>query len=376
MKKIIVNQRKQRNRWKLVGITCIICASLVGCSASRSSSVSSPTETAEYNESAVQESYQNIKTDQVYDMSAEAAATAEAGGAMVDGRQNMAAEEIPAASPEVMQDKQPDTDLGPMSSRKLIRNIDLQVETKEFDQILVNMENKVAQLGGYVEMLNTNNGGYYGESRYSRNATIVARIPAEKAKDFVEHVEQNSNITSRNENVQDVTLEYVDLESRKKVLSIEMERLIVLLEKAEKLEDIFAIERRITEVSYELDGMESRLRNYDNLVEYSTVTLYIQEVASITAPQEAGTWEKISLGFEKNIVAVKQGLINFFSGVLISSPLILMWVIIIGLILVIVRQVYRMRKKRKGLKNSKIESNQIEVEVIESENSQKTPKEK
>lgn len=376
MKKIIVNQRKQRNRWKLVGITCIICASLVGCSASRSSSVSSPTETAEYNESAVQESYQNIKTDQVYDMSAEAAATAEAGGAMVDGRQNMAAEEIPAASPEVMQDKQPDTDLGPMSSRKLIRNIDLQVETKEFDQILVNMENKVAQLGGYVEMLNTNNGGYYGESRYSRNATIVARIPAEKAKDFVEHVEQNSNITSRNENVQDVTLEYVDLESRKKVLSIEMERLIVLLEKAEKLEDIFAIERRITEVSYELDGMESRLRNYDNLVEYSTVTLYIQEVASITAPQEAGTWEKISLGFEKNIVAVKQGLINFFSGVLISSPLILLWVIIIGLILVIVRQVYRMRKKRKGLKNSKIESNQIEVEVIESENSQKTPKEK
>lgn len=376
MKKIIVNQRKQRNRWKLVGITCIICASLVGCSASRSSSVSSPTETAEYNESAVQESYQNIKTDQVYDMSAEAAATAEAGGAMVDGRQNMAAEEPPAASSEVMQDKQTNTDLGSMSSRKLIRNIDLQVETKEFDQILVNMENKVAQLGGYVEMLNTNNGGYYGESRYSRNATIVARIPAEKAKDFVEHVEQNSNITSRNENVQDVTLEYVDLESRKKVLSIEMERLIVLLEKAEKLEDIFAIERRITEVSYELDGMESRLRNYDNLVEYSTVTLYIQEVASITAPQEAGTWEKISLGFEKNIVAVKQGLINFFSGVLISSPLILLWVIIIGLILVIVRQVYRMRKKRKGLKNSKIESNQIEVEVIESENSQKTPKEK
>ena len=47
-------------------------------------------------------------------------------------------------------------------------------------------------------------------------------------------------MTYKNESVDDVTLRYVDVDSHKKALETEQERLLALLEKAENVEDIIA----------------------------------------------------------------------------------------------------------------------------------------
>ena len=82
-----------------------------------------------------------------------------------------------------------------------------------------------------------------------------------------------------------MTLDYVDVESRKKMLETEQQRLLELLETAESLDDILTIESRLTEVQYELDSKESQLRTYDNQIDYSTVYLDIDEVVRYT-PQD------------------------------------------------------------------------------------------
>ena len=68
-----------------------------------------------------------------------------------------------------------------------------------------------------------------------------------------------------------MTLQYVDLESHKKALTTEQDRLIELMEQAETVEDIITIEGRLSEVRYQLESMESQLRTYDNKIDYSTV---------------------------------------------------------------------------------------------------------
>ena len=52
----------------------------------------------------------------------------------------------------------------------------------------------------------------------------------------------------------DVTLRYVDVDSHKKALETEQERLLALLEKAENVEDIITIENRLSDVRYELEN--------------------------------------------------------------------------------------------------------------------------
>ena len=62
----------------------------------------------------------------------------------------------------------------------------------------------------------------------------------------------------------DVTLRYVDVDSHKKALETEQERLLALLEKAENVEDIITIENRLSDVRYELENYESQIRLLDN----------------------------------------------------------------------------------------------------------------
>ena len=64
-------------------------------------------------------------------------------------------------------------------------------------------------------------------------------------------VSEIGNVTQKNESVEDVTLQYVDVESRKKALETEQERLMELLSSAENMEDLLAIESKLSEVRYE-----------------------------------------------------------------------------------------------------------------------------
>ncbi|NLL76406.1 MAG: DUF4349 domain-containing protein [Clostridiales bacterium] len=252
-----------------------------------------------------------------------------------------------AAAAEVEGEPDAGAEASVASNRKLIKTVNLDVETEAFDELVPKVENKVSELGGYIESLNVYNGSsIYGHS--SRYANLTIRIPKDKMDNFVTAVSDISNVTSRSENTQDITLQYVDVESHKKALEVEQERLLDLLEAAENMEDIVAIEQRLSEVRYQLQNMESQLRTYDNLVDYSTVYLNISEVEVLTPTLELSAWEKISVGFLNSINNVGKGIKNFFIYLIIWLPYIVVWSAIILFIVVFVKFLVKKRLKKTG----------------------------
>ena len=221
------------------------------------------------------------------------------------------------------------------TNRKLIKT----VETEDYDGLLNTLDKKIAELGGYTEYFSTQGNG---SNRYG---SMTIRIPKEKLDTFLEMVEGVSNITYRQENVEDVTLDYVDVESRKKMLETEQQRLLELLETAESLDDILTIESRLTEVQYELDSKESQLRTYDNQIDYSTVYLDIDEVVRYTPQEQKGTWERISTGFKENLYSVGNGIKNFFIQFIIHIPSIVVFLAMVGILALIVRFIIYMEQK-------------------------------
>lgn len=231
-------------------------------------------------------------------------------------------------------------------SRKLIRNVNLEVETETFGELLLALSDKTKRLGGYIEESYTYNGSsYYGSG--SRNANLTIRIPAEKLDDFLSCVSEASNVISQNESVTDVTLQYVDMESHKKALLAEQERLLSLLERAETIEDIISLEGRLSEVRYQIESMESRLRTMDNQVSYSTVYLYINEVARFTPVKEQTIGEKIVSGFKDSLYDVGMGILDLGVGIIINLPYLILWAVIILLAVLIVRFVLKLRRRRR-----------------------------
>lgn len=232
------------------------------------------------------------------------------------------------------------------TSRKLIRNVSMDVETEEFETLYAKVNEKTKAYGGYVESSQIyNNSIYYGDTL--RNASLTIRIPQDKLDDFLSNVAEISNVTSRSENVTDVTLQYVDMESHKKALEVEQERLLALLEQAESVEDIISIESRLSDVRYQIESMESQLRTIDNQVNYSTVNLYIDEVKKLTPVEEQDTWEKISSGFMNSLEDVGEGLSEFGVNVLIDLPYIVVFLIVLLILILVIKGIVRGHKRRK-----------------------------
>lgn len=280
-------------------------------------------------------------TDDIYGY--DNAEPAEAPEMVEDAEFDMAAEEAGSASGSAESPQIQDT------SRKLIKNVNMEVETEEFDTLLNKVEQKVNGLGGYVESSYTYNGSsYYGSN--SRNASMTIRIPAEKLDDFLSEVSESSNVISRNESVTDVTLQYVDMESHKKVLLAEQDRLLELMEQVETIEDIITLESRLSEVRYQIESMESQLRTYDNQISYSTIYLEINEVTKLTPVKEQSTWEKISTGFVDSLYGVGKGILNFIIRFIISLPYLVVWAVVLFVIVLIVKLIIKLTKKRKEKK--------------------------
>lgn len=246
------------------------------------------------------------------------------------------------------------------TSRKLIKTVDMDVETKEFDTLMDALQRRVSELGGYIENMEVYNGSSYSNYRSSRNAALTVRIPQGQLDNFLNTVSDIGNVVRSSENVEDVTLTYVDLESRRNALVVERDRLLELMGQAENIEDIIVIESRLSEVRYQIESMESQLRTFDNRVNYSTVYLSVSEVRELTPVEERTAWQRMGEGFVDSVHDVIDGLAEFGIWFVIHIPYLIVWALVIAvftlIVWVIVKRYYN-RQVKKRVKNNNVLNN-------------------
>ena len=160
---------------------------------------------------------------------------------------------------------------------KLILNADLSLETQDFEKSAADIEKMTAEAGGYIE-----SSGTYGDTG-SRSANYTLRVPQEKFEQFYAQLGENMHVVSRSRSSEDVTEQYTDIETRLATLQTKHERLLSLLEKADKMEDIISLENALADCEYEIDSLTGSKRHYDDLVGFSTFYINLREVQTLTA---------------------------------------------------------------------------------------------
>ncbi len=210
------------------------------------------------------------------------------------------------------------------SARKLIRDADLSVETKEFDQIIPAIEQQVAGVGGYIESMNES-GNSYRSNNY-RYAYIGARIPADRLDEFLNVVDGLGNVTNKNLSTRDVTSNYVDIESRLAVLETEKESLQNIMKNADTTVDMLETQSRLYDVIEEIESYEAQKRTYDSLVSYSTVSINVQEVVDLTPVKEESRWEELVRRFTTSLGDLGDAIVDFGIGFVVALP----WILVIG----------------------------------------------
>lgn len=254
-------------------------------------------------------------------------------------------------------------------NRKLIKRYYLSLETREYDDLVAYIQDAADAAGGYIESSNLS--GTSIEGYGSRNAYFILRIPVSDASTFISGLEENAHVTHKSEEVEDVTLAYVDTESRIEALRIEQETLMEMLKEAQELDTILGIQSRLTEVRYELESYESQIRSYDNLIEYTTVSVDIYEVKRETSIDEGSFADRLKDNFADGFYDFGLGMQNFILWFAGAIPTLLMLAVIVVVAIAVIKKVSKHRKGKKDMKEILKSTDLADVSWNESEDTGK-----
>ena len=231
------------------------------------------------------------------------------------------------------------------SNRKIIEYIDLSVETKTFDKLIDDISAAVKQSGGYIESSEVGGNSYYGTGR--RSAELKIRVPQTKQADFSRFLSENSNVVRRTVTTEDITDKYIDTQSRLKALKLEKETLEKLLTQAADVSETLTVYEKLTDVIAQIESYQGKLDQMDNLIEYTTFTVYIDEVEKETNVEKQSWFAKTRKALADNFSDMWYGLLDFLSFVIAALPY---W-LLLGAAVVVIILIVRRIKKKKAKKN-------------------------
>jgi len=118
-----------------------------------------------------------------------------------------------------------------------------------------------------------------------RESSFTLRIPAAKFNVVLEALSALGETQYVKSDSQDVTEEFVDLESRIRNKQVEEKRLLEHLQKSTgKLEEILLIEKELSRVRGEIEQMQGRLNKLSDLTAFTTITVTLHETKDYLPP--------------------------------------------------------------------------------------------
>jgi Domain of unknown function (DUF4349) len=188
------------------------------------------------------------------------------------------------------------------------------------------------------------NDGFLAESdqtsaqEYHRHATWRVRVPVANFDAFVGGAVKLGEVQRNHVGSQDVTEEYLDLDTRIRNKREEEKRLLKhLADSTGKLEDILAVERELSRVRGEAEQMEGRLRFLADRADLSTVTIEANEWKDFKPPVAASFGTQVSRTFFQSV----ERLVEFGKGFSIVVVALLPWIPLIFIGLVLARWLFR-----------------------------------
>jgi len=191
-------------------------------------------------------------------------------------------------------------------------------------EITVEVDN-VAETTGSIRALALQLDGYVSSSSQGdlqESAMLTMRIPADRFDDAVQGIHDlGGEVKAEATREDDITTTVVDTEARLANLKAAEESYRALLEKAEKIEDILAIQNQLFQVRGEIESIQAQLEYLNDQADMATLTVTV-----IPVPQPV---EQVSEDFDPGAI-VKEAVASLvgFGQWLVSAGI---WFVIVGI---------------------------------------------
>lgn len=222
--------------------------------------------------------------------------------------------------------------------QKLIKKVNLRVETAKFDEYISAIRNATSEAKGYVQSFEESD---RDEKGY---CCIVIRIPADKTDAFLNVAGTGVTVLSRQEEINDVTGEYIDVSARMTALEAEEKALLSLLDKATTVSEMLTVREQLSKVRSDIEAYKATLKNYDNLVAYSTINLTVNGVSR--EKEKENVWARIGNNFTDAGKNIGDFFVNLFVFILAALPYLAVISVPAIIVLIIIFRKIRKAKKQ------------------------------
>jgi hypothetical protein len=192
------------------------------------------------------------------------------------------------------------------TGRLVIQNADLTIVVADVNARVKAIEDMATAMGGFIVSVNvgqtfTNNGTKVPQ------AQIVVRVPQDKLGDALAQVKKDTvDVQNETRSGNDVTDQYVDLQSRLTAKQAAEAQLLKIMQDATKTQDVLDVYAQLQQVQSDIEVLKGQIKFYEQSAAMSAISVNIIAAETIK-PLEVGGWKP--QGVARDAI---QSLINFW----------------------------------------------------------------
>ena len=171
-------------------------------------------------------------------------------------------------------------------TRKIIFTANLALSAGDVNRTFSDAMDLARSNGGYVEKSQFSNDR---EENGRRSASMTIRVPVQNYDSLVSSLRtiNGAEVDTEGSNSNEVTEQYIDLESRLRNLERTEQQYLELLTKAVNIQEILTVQDRLSSVRSQIEQILGRLKVLDNQTDFATVNLTIAPLlAKVEAPND------------------------------------------------------------------------------------------
>lgn len=201
----------------------------------------------------------------------------------------------------------------------------LVIKTGSMSVVVKDVRIGIQKIAEYAEK----NGGFVVSSNISQRGnapygTIMIRIPSDKFDAGVSEVKTFGEVTSEDTRGEDVTAEFVDLDSQIRNLKATEEQFLAIMKQATKIEDILNVQNQLSNIRGQIQVIQGRMNYLQKSADLSSLTITLSTDPSVLpiVEKQGNQWKPWVEVKEaaRELIEVGKGIVSLFIWVLVFTP--------------------------------------------------------
>lgn len=220
------------------------------------------------------------------------------------------------------------------TERMVIKTGSISLHVKDVVETVKNIANYSNQKGGYVV------NSYILKEGIAPYAEITVRLPVKTFDAGLKDVSAMGELKNENVNGQDITEQYVDLESRLNNLKATEAQFLAIMIDAKKIPDILAVQRELNSVQQQIEMIQGQMKFLKSNSDLASLTVILSTDPNVLpATDETNVWKPLAVFKEavRSLADAGKNVANVLIWIAVFSPFWLLAILAIWL----ARRVYR-----------------------------------